>query len=113
MLAAFPAPKLADWAGVWVDDNDTLRLTPNGGQLVAEGTAFAGTAQPPAGTAPGATITGASLRVLENFTMFEQRQGRHDCIVSVTLMGNALEVVDNADCGSAKARFDGEYHRAQ
>jgi hypothetical protein len=113
VLPPFPTPKLADWAGVWVDDNDTLRLTPNGGELLAEGTAFAGTEQPPAGTAPGATITGASLRVLDNFTMFEQHRGRHDCILSVTLMGDALEVADNADCGSAKARFDGEYRRAK
>ena len=113
VLPAFPTPKLADWVGVWVDDNDTLRLTTNGRQLVAEGTAFAGTVQPPPGTAPGAMITGASLRVLDNFTMFEQRRARHDCIVSVTLMGDALEVADNDDCGSDKARFDGEYHRAK
>jgi len=111
-LPAFPTPKLADWAGVWVDDNDTVRLTLGGGQLVAEGTAFAGTAQPPAGTAPGATMGGAA-GPRDNFVMFERRQGRHDCIVGVTLMGDALEVADNADCGSAKARFDGEYHRAK
>ena len=113
VLPALPTPKLADWAGVWVDDNDTLRLTTSGGKLLAEGTAFAGTAQPSAGTGPGATIKGASIRVLDNFTMFEQHRGRHDCLLSVTLMGDALEVSDNDDCGSAKARFDGEYHRAK
>ena len=109
-LPAFPMPKLADWAGVWTDDNDTLRLTPNGSQLVAEGAAFAGTAQPKAATAPGATMGGAEAP-RENFVMFERRQGRHDCIVSVTLMGDALEVEDDGDCGSAS--FDGEYHRAR
>ena len=111
-LPALPTPKLADWVGVWVDDNDTIRLTLGGGQLVAAGTAFAGTAPPPAGTAPGATMVGAGAP-RENFVMFERRQGRHDCIVSVTLMGDALEVDDDGDCGSDKASFDGEYHRAK
>jgi hypothetical protein len=111
-LPAFPTPTLADWAGVWTDDNDTVRLRPQGGQLVAEGTAFAGTAQPPAGTAPGATMAGVAV-LRENFAMLQRRQGRHDCIVSVTLMGDALEVADDGDCGSAKASFDGEYHRAK
>jgi hypothetical protein len=104
-LPAFPTPKLADWAGVWVDDNDTIRLTTNGGKLVAEGTA-------PVSKIGGATMGGAEAP-RENFVMFEQHRGRHDCIVSVTLMGDALEVEDDGDCGSAKASFDGEYHRAK
>lgn len=112
VLPAFPTPKIADWVGVWVDDNDTIRLTQNGRQLVAEGTAFAGTAPPPPGAAPGAVMGGVEAPSV-NFVMFEQHKGRHDCIVSVTLMGDALEVDDDGDCGSSKASFDGEYHRAK
>ncbi len=36
-----------------------------------------------------------------------------DRIVSATLMGDALEVVDNMDYGAAKGRFDGEYNSAK
>ena len=96
----------------WTDDNDTIRLTVQGRKLSADGAAYAGTASAPAGTPPDAAM-GGSAAPHDNFVLFERKQGRHDCIVSLTLMGDALEVVDNADCGAAKASFDGEYHRAK
>ncbi|HEY2710454.1 MAG TPA: hypothetical protein VGI95_20620 [Caulobacteraceae bacterium] len=108
-LPPFPTPHLADWVGVWTDDNDTLRLTLQGAKLAVSGQAFAGTAPPAPGAAPGGRIS-ASEAPRDNFVIFEQKSGRHDCYVSVTKMGEALEVSDN-DCGPAS--FDGEYHRAK
>lgn len=101
-------PTLQDWAGHWVNGDDSLVIRVQGGALHVEGDAYWPSANPSPEQRPGgpnmgqvvatAAPTGATVRFIEDM-----------CEVQARWLGGLLLVEDNSQCGGMNVRFSGVY----
>lgn len=108
------SPALKAWTGLWKDGDDTISIRLQGDQLVAKGSAFWPSANPPAEVAPGGPNVGdfdGQSKPIGNVVKFSDGGGGDSCHVTLRLIRDVLLVSDNANCGGMNVRFDGVYRR--
>ena len=108
------APALRAWVGRWKDGDDEIKLTIEGAKLVVDGSACWPSCNPPLSERPGGPnigeLSGASAPT-GNRIVFSTGSGEFDCTADMSLVGGALIVSDNENCGGHNVRFDGVYRR--
>ena len=112
--AVDPAPALRAWVGRWKDGDDEIDLTIKGRGLAVDGSACWPSCNPPLSERPGGPNIGelsGSATPVGNRVIFSTGSGEFDCTAKLDLVGDALIVSDNENCGGHNVRFDGVYRR--
>lgn len=102
------------WAGKWlqIGGDDTLAVNSAGNKLHGKGEAYWPLADPPEDQFPGGPNLGAfeaTALPLSNSVVFVDPDDQ--CSVRMTLVGDAMVVADNHQCGGMNVTFDGVYQR--
>jgi len=112
-------PKLQQWAGTWVDGDDSIRMDLRGAKLHASGEAFWPSKNPSAEQRPYGPNLGdfeATASPDHNVVTFvegEAQSANNVCRVKAVLVNDLLVVSDNQMCGGMNVRFNGVYRRQQ
>ncbi len=108
------SPPLKAWIGRWRDGDNAIRLTAKGSALVASGDAYWPSAHPSRRDYPGGPNVGdlsGTATPKGNLVVFADASDPQACSATLRLIGDALVVADNQQCGGMNVSFSGVYRR--
>lgn len=108
------APPLKAWVGRWKQYDDTIHLAAKGTALSASGDAYWPSAHPSARQYPGGPNVGdfsGTAQPKGQTVTFADSSDPQACTVTLRLVGDALVVADNQNCGGMNVSFTGVYRR--
>ena len=104
---------LDDWAGVWMDGDNKLKLGvgPDSNLLVS-GEAWWPSLAPDPKVFPGGPNTGAvEGRARPKGNHWALAESESQCRIRAQALGEVMVVADNLQCGGMNVTFNGVYHR--